>query len=182
MSNTQVERTGGFSWRIAGWGGAGLLLLLPLVAGAPWTLSDYVIAALMLGVAGGAIELGVRMSRDPFYRAGAGVAVLAAFLLVWVNGAVGFLGDEDNPANLMFAGVIAVALVGATVARFRAPGVARAMLAAAGAQLLVGILALAFGLGSPGAEGWYEVLMGTTLFGGLWLIAAGLFRKAAERA
>ena len=35
-------------------------------------------------------------------------------------------GSEDNPANLQFGGVLLVGLLGAVLARFRAPGMARA--------------------------------------------------------
>lgn len=166
-------------WRILGWGAAGAVLLLPLLAGAPWTGSDYIVMAFLLGGAGLLLELAVRVSGDRLYRAGAGVAVAAAFLLLWVNGAVGFLGDEDNPANLMFLGVLAIALAGAIIANFRATGMARAMFVTAAAQLLVGVVALAAGLGSPGYAGIYEAVMGTSVFAGLWLLSGGLFRKAA---
>ncbi len=168
-------------WRRIGWGGAALLLLLPLVAGAPWTLFDFIVAGAMLGAAGLALELAVRASGDLAFRAGAGVAVAAAFLLLWVNGAVGFLGDEGNPANLMFLGVIAVAALGAFLAGFHPAGMARAMIAAAAAQGLVAAIALAGGLGSPGYQGRYEIALGTSLFAALWLVSAGLFHKAAVR-
>ena len=42
------------------------------------------------------------------------------------------------------------------------------------------MIGLAGGFASPGAGGLYEVVMGTTLFGSMWLVSAGLFRKAAE--
>jgi hypothetical protein len=179
MTITQSSHHGGLPWRPIGWGGIAFLLLLPLVTDAPWTLFDYVIMGVMLGGAGLVIELIIRSSTDRFYRAGAGLAVLAAFLLLWVNGAVGFLGNEDNPANLLFLGVIAIAVVGAVLGTFRAAAMARAMFSAAAAQLLVGAAALAFGLGSPGNEGLYEAVLGTALFGLLWLISGALFRKAA---
>ena len=38
---------------------------------------------------------------------------MTGFLLVWVNIAVGFLGNENNPANLMFFGLLGLTLVGA---------------------------------------------------------------------
>lgn len=166
-------------WRIVGWGAAAFVLLLPLIARAPWTLPDFVVMGILIGSAGLALELAVRASGSIYYRAGAGVAVAAAFLLIWVNGAVGFLGDENNPANLMFAGVIAIAVLGSLLARFRPGGMARAMFVTAAAQILVGVVALALGLGSPGYDGLYEVVMGTSLFAVLWRISAGLFRKAA---
>ena len=170
-----------FPWRFFGWGGVAVLLTIPLVLRFPWTVSDFLFAGLMFGVAGLAIELAVRASSNLAFRAGVGVAVAAAFLLVWVNGAVGFLGDEGNPANLLFFGVIAVALAGAIVARFRAEGMGFAMLAAAFAQLAIGALAIPMRWASPGSQGLYEVVLGTTLFTGLWLASAMLFRWAAAR-
>lgn len=171
----------GIPWRLVGWGAVALILLLPLVTGAPWTLFDYIVAGGLLGGAGLVLELVVRASGSLAYRAGAGLAVAAAFLLIWVNGAVGFLGSEDNPANLMFAGVIAIAVLGSVIARFRAAGMAWAMFAAAAAQVSVGVIALALGWSSPGNAGLYEVVMGTSVFGALWLLSGGLFRKAAEK-
>lgn len=168
--------------RIVGWGGVALLLLLPLVTGAPWTLSDYVFAGGMLGGAGFVLELAARASGSRYYRAGAVVAVAASVLLVWVNGAVGFLGDEDEPANLMFAGVLALAVLGSVVARFRAGGMARAMFAATAAQVAIAVIAVAAGLGSPGPAGLYEAVLGTGVFAALWLAAGGLFLRAASEA
>lgn len=169
---------GGISWRMIGWSVPALLLLIPLVGNWPWTLSDFVFMGVLFGLVGLLIELAVRASGNVFYRAGAGVAVVAAFLLIWVNGAVGFLGSEDNPANLLFFGVIGVAIVGSAFAGFKPAGMGQAMFAAAAAQVLVGVVALAAGLGSPGGQGLYEVVMGTSVFAGMWLVAGGLFRNA----
>lgn len=115
------------------------------------------------------------------YIGGAAVAAGSVVLLVVVIGAVGFLGSEDNPNNLVMVAVPAVALAGALIARFRAAGMAKAMVGAAAAQLGAGAAAVAAGLGSPGFHGVYEVVLGTTLFGGLWLLSAALFRKAARQ-
>lgn len=78
-----VENGGGrrwFSWRILGWGVAALILLLPFVANAPWTLFDFLVMGVLLGGAGFVLELAVRASGNIAYRSGAGVAVAAAFL------------------------------------------------------------------------------------------------------
>jgi hypothetical protein len=185
MDNAGGRR--GSRWRIMGWGLAACVLLLPFVAmkfttEVNWTASDFVVFGAMLAVGGGTLELAMRGAGNGYYRGGAAAAVAAGFLLVWVNGAVGFLGDEDNPANLMFLGVLAVAIAGAVAARARPEAMARAMLATAAAQTLVGAVGLGFGLGSPGWEGLYEVVMGTGLFDGLWLLSAWLFHRAARAA
>lgn len=172
-------------WRIAGWGGLAFLLLLPAIAmqftsEVDWDETDFIIIGIMLGLAGLGVEGAVRSSDHVAYRAGAVVAVGSIFLLTWVNLAVGFLGDEDNPANLMFAAVVGVAIIGSIFARFRPAGMAVAMTATMGTQILAGAVGLIAGLGSPGWQGIYEAVMGTGLFSALWFLAASLFRTAAK--
>jgi len=70
------------------------------------------------------------------YRFAVGVALTTAFILLWVNGAVGIIGDESNDANIMYFGVLAVGFIGAIIARFRPLGMARALYAMALAQVL----------------------------------------------
>src|SRR5690606_37190745 len=117
----------GPGWRLAVWGGAALLLSLPLLAmrfGAPgvhWTGLDFAVMGAMLAAACGGWELAMRMSSGSLaYRAAACVAIAACFLQVWINLAVGIVGEPGNPANLAFFAAVAVAIAGALVARFRA--------------------------------------------------------------
>jgi hypothetical protein len=174
-----IEQAGGWRWspwRITGWGLAASLLLLPAVAmrftpEVNWTAFDFVFAAALIGGVGVAFEVAVRMTRSVPYRSGVAVALAAAFLLVWVNGAVGMIGSEDNPFNLLFLGVIALALAGAIAARFRAAGTARAMIAAAVAQGAIGVAGMAADLRGG-------VL--SAALAGLGLLSAALFRKAAS--
>jgi hypothetical protein len=169
-----------FPWRPIGWVMPVLLLLVPLIANFPWTLSDYVFAGIMFGVVGGGLELAVRISSNSAYRAGAAVALGTAFLLVWINLAVGIIGNEDNPANLMFFGVIAAAFIGGIVARFQAAGMARAMTVAAGLQALIGVGVLIKQLGFMDPPGPLGLLILIEGFAALWLLSALLFRKAAR--
>jgi hypothetical protein len=169
---------------MAAWGVAGGLLLVPLVAmrftdEVAWDVADFVFAGVLIGGVGLGYELAVRTSRDRAYRAGAAVALGAGLMLVWINAAVGIIGSEDDKANLMYAGVLAVAVTGAVVARFRPAGMARALVATAIAQGLVAAVALAFGMASPVA-GPGEILALTGSFAALWLLSAMLFRRAAQ--
>ena len=166
----------GSPWRIAGWGTAALILLLPLVAmrfgdEVNWTESDFIFAGIMIGGTGALFELTVRMSRNYAYRAGVGFALAASFMTVWANAAVGMIGDEDSLYNLLFIAVIGLALAGAIVARFRAQGMALTMGIAATAQVIVSVVGMPTdirgGIFSAG-------------FGGIWLISAALFWKAAR--
>ena len=105
--------------------------------------------------------------------------LLAALLVAWVNLAVGIIGEPENPANLAYAGVVAVALVGALAARFRPAGMARAMTAAALAQLLVAAVTFVLDLGYPPTPRASLLLFNAILFS-LWSGSAALFRRMAD--
>jgi hypothetical protein len=170
-------------WRLLTWGGAGLALLAPLVAmqvtdAVAWSGFDFAFAAALLGGAGLGVELAVRRSGLAAYRIGAVVALAAGLLLVWINGAVGIIGSEREAANRLYLGVLAVALAGAAAARFRAAGMAWAMLGAAAAQVLVPLAAARW----VGAMAWSPPVLGLTGgFAALWLVSAWQFRRAAAQ-
>ena len=121
------------------------------------------------------------ISRRAAYCAGMAVAVGVSLLQVWMNLAVGIVGESDNPVNQGFFGVVVCAAACAFVARFRAEGMARAMLAVAGVQALLGVMvatAPSTALDPMGAAG---VLALSGLFVGLWLVAGALFWWGARR-
>ncbi len=93
--------------RMALWGGAACLLLLPLVAmqftrEVAWTPVDFVTFGAMLASVCGGLELAARVTMNRTCRAATGLALVTAFLLTWVNVAVGIIGSERDPANLAF--------------------------------------------------------------------------------
>jgi len=152
------------------------LLLVPLIAmqvtdEVRWSPFDFVVAAALLFGTGLTYELVARRMGSIAYRAAVGVAVAAALLLVWINLAVGIIGDEGNPANLMYIGVLAVGIIGAVIARLQPQGMARALLATALAQMLVAMIAKAAGMESM------FILNGC--FAALWVGSALLFRRAS---
>ncbi len=172
-------------WRIAPWMIAAFILLLPLLAmqftdEVVWDGADFAVIGAMLFGACGACELTARMTGNIAYRAAVGVAVATAFILIWMNLAVGMIGSEDHPANLMFGGVLAVGILGALIVRFRPHGMARALAATALAQGLVGAIALIAGLGSAGANWPGAIVFLTGFFATLWLVSDWLFRAAAR--
>lgn len=164
-------------WSLVIWGTAAGLLLVPAIAmrfdsGVNWSAIDFVVMGALFFLACGAYELAARISGNTAYRAAAGIAILTAFLTVWVNLAVGMLGSERNPANLLFGGVLAVAVIGACIARFRPTGLMRAMQATALAQATMTVYALVGGYG--------EVTLPVAMFILPWLVSAWLFKKAAR--
>ena len=160
------------------------ILLLPLLAmqltdEVVWDLTDFAVAGVLLFGAGLTYELIARKAGHIAHRAAVGVAVAAALLLVWINLAVGIIGNEGNLANLMYIGVLAVGIIGALIARFQPHGMARALFATALAQMLVAVIALAARLGTSGPVWPRDVLIATGFFATLWLGSALLFRRAS---
>jgi peptidoglycan/LPS O-acetylase OafA/YrhL len=122
MGSDAVRRAS--RWRLAAWGSAALVLLLPLVAmqftdEVDWDVADLALFGAMLAAAGGSYELAAKMTRNYAYRAAVGVALAAAFLLIWLSLGVGIIGKGGDPANPMFFGVLAVGILGAIIARFQ---------------------------------------------------------------
>ncbi len=165
--------------RMAVWGGAAALMLAPAVATQvtdemAWDSTDFILVATLLAAACGAWELAIRKTGSWAYSAGAIVAAGTAFLLFLVNGAVGFIGNESDPVNLVFFGVLTVAFGGAIIVRFRPEGMARAMAVTAGAQVAAGALGVMM---VPDVRGF---LLGTAMFVPLWLLSSRLFARAAR--
>lgn len=142
----KVEKGSGFGWKIARWAvGAIVLLLIPLIAMQlsndwDWGVFDFVFIFILLFGMGVIFELVARKADSIAYKAGVGLAVLTALFLVWVNAAVGIIGD-DEAINLLYFGVLIIGLLGAILARFEAQGMARTMYAMAVAQMLVPVIA-----------------------------------------
>ena len=92
---TEERRRG--SWRLGLWGGAALLLLLPLLAmqftdELGWDAFDFLVMGTMLAVACGACELVAWTVRRRALRYFAWAAIALLFLLVWAELAVGIFG------------------------------------------------------------------------------------------
>lgn len=111
------------------------------------------------------------------YRLGAAVAFAVSLLTVWMR----MVGSEDNPANLAYFGVVMTAAACTFTAKLRPEGMARAMLATAGVQALIGLAVATAPItaqieryGVPG------VTRQAALFVALWLVSAALFHRSAR--
>jgi len=115
------------------------------------------------------------------YRIGVGVALAASFLEIWINLAVGIVGNEDNPVNQGFYGVVVTAGACAFVARLRPDGMARAMLAVAAVQALLALaVATAPSTARDDPMGAIGVLALSAGFAALWLLSAAAFHRSAR--
>lgn len=180
--NAQMRMSRNPRWRRVRWlvwGGAACLLLSPWIAmrfttEVDWTALDFAVMGAMLGSACIAFEVALHAGRSHAYVAAAGVAVAAAFLTTWSNLAVGIIRGVGHPANLVFFGVVAIALAGTALSRLRPRALARAMDATALAQGLACILALVL-------DG-ILVFAITVVLLAMWLVSGRLFRRAAREA
>lgn len=158
---------------------AGLFLLIPFIAmqfgrDVNWSVSDFIIAWILLFGTAIAYKLVAVNASSLAYKLGAGVASGTALFLVWSNLAVGLIGSENNPANLMYGGVLSILLLGTILARFNAHGMSTVLYATASAQALVGGIALIGAMEKP------SIIIGVTgLFVTLWMASGLLFRNAA---
>lgn len=165
-------------WTVVG----ALMLLIPLAMQftneVQW--NEAVAYGFILLAAGGTYELWQWLkTRTVAYRLAFAVGLAGALLIGWVNGAVGIIGSEDNPANLLYGAVFAVGLVGSLVSRFKPRGMARTLFTAAIVQTLVPVAALII---SPevswGAAGMVGVFIFNSFFAVLFVVSALLFLRA----
>ncbi|MEX2138031.1 MAG: hypothetical protein WD894_02130 [Pirellulales bacterium] len=176
--------------------GTACMLLVPLLGnlfmGWNWPPLAFAVWGVLLFGTGLTYELVARKGVTIAYRTAVGIACVTGFVLVFINAAVGIIGD--GPVNLMYLGVLAVGFVGALIARFQPRGMALALLATAVAQMLVPVIALVIW-----QAGWQDLLMDpdsphppfhpgigpvfglNAVFAMLWVVSGLLFRKAAPK-
>lgn len=164
--------------------GTVLVLLIPvfltLLAIWHWKPGAFVVSGVLL-IGGAGLAYGLvakRVLSNRAYLLAVGVAVATVLLLVWVNAAVGgILGDD--PANMMYLGVLVVGMIGSVIANLEPQGMSRALLATALAIALVPAIALF--IGTPAFANGVAAVFGLhAFFAVLFVGSALLFRKAAR--
>lgn len=164
------------------------LLLIPLIAmvltdEVVWGPGDFLIAWILLAGAGSAYKLISGRMGHTAYKYAVGIAVFTALLLVWMNLAVGLIGSEDNPANLLYAGVLVVGFAGVLLSQFKPRGMSRALFLTALAQALVPFIAML--IWKPPLSNVEEslgvlgVVVLNMVFVVLWGVSGWLFWKVA---
>lgn len=108
------------------------LLLIPLVAmyftdEVNWTIFDFLMAGVLLFSTGLGYIFISRFSSGIIYKIAVGLAALSSLLLIWVNLAVGLIGNESDPINLWYFGILALGFVLALFYRFEIRGLRNSM-------------------------------------------------------
>ena len=79
----------------------GAFLMIPLLAGFPWTIMDFVAMGMLLFGTGFALDYGVR-SVDKKYRLVVGVAILGLFFVIWAQLSVNIIGKAIVGTQCVF--------------------------------------------------------------------------------
>jgi len=118
------------------------------------------------------------MKTTTYYLLGVGAAVGTVLFLILAIGALGIIG-EGGRDDRMYLAVPVVLVLGAIVARLRAPGMSLALLATAATQVLVTVVALIAGV--PEEASTSDILAINAMYAALFCLSAWLFRRAAEQ-
>lgn len=177
------------SKRLIIWAAAILgLLMIPFFAmqftsEVNWEVSDFLVMGSILLALALAYELIARRSKKVGYKTAFGVGLLGAFLLFWVNGAVGIIGNEGQPANYLYTAPIIVIMGGSVISGFKAGGMARTLFIAAAVQMLIPVIALL--IWPPPETSWSPSIFGvfllTGFFSWLFLVSGILFKRASKQ-
>ena len=164
-----------------------VILMVPLVAmqfteEINWKFIDFVIMGAVLMGIGIAYELIAKKSVKTVFRVAFGIGLIGLFLLFWVNGAVGIIGNEGQDANFLYGAVFVVVFIGSLIARFKPLGMSRTLYAAALVQMLVPVIALI--IWPPPNTSWspgiLKVFLLSAFFAYLFFVSAMLFKRAVS--
>lgn len=119
------------------------------------------------------------MREKDTYRRAAALSGISALLLIWLSLGVGILGADGDRANVMYATVILVAVVGSIAVRFQAKGMAAVLAGMAAIQAGITVIALVAGVQHSGVSPVAEIVLLNGFFIAMFLASSWMFRKAA---
>lgn len=163
----------------------GVLLLIPLLGmqfstEVTWTLFDFIVAGMLLFGTGLLYKFTTIKYSNFRYKIAVAFALFSGLFLIWVNLAVGLIGSEGNPINLLYFGVIVIGILGAVMGRLNPNKMSQTLFTMAGAQALITVIILAFGLYQGSGSLVVEVIGINGLFVTLFGMAGYLFHMVAH--
>lgn len=158
-----------------------IMLFIPLLAmqftnEVNWSVSDFVIMGILIFTTGFSYMLLIRSSFNIIHRAAVALAIGSTFLLIWANLAVGLIGSGPNAANLMYAVIVAIVIIGTFLSRFTAKGMERVMFTAAAALILFAVIQLLAKMYQYPGSSAVEIIAVNGFFATLFAVAGLLFR------
>lgn len=163
---------------------AGLALItIPLVgmqfsAEVVWSIFDFGIAWTMIFGAGFTFQLISSKAENSAYKIATGLAAFTSLAVLWVNGAVGIIGNEGNQINLLFGVVLLVAVLGSYIAKLEAKAMSRVMFSTAITHVLISITGYSIHSGQNPGYPISGIINITLIFTVFWLLSALFYRRA----
>ena len=158
------------------------LLAMQFTEEVQWSPSDFLIMGGALAFIAFAYEFISRKSEKRFYRIASAIGLAGAFLLFWVNAAVGIIGSESQDVNLLFAAVLLIGLTGAVFSGLKPLGMRNTLYAMAAAQMLIPVIGLM--IWPPSEISWSPGIPGVFVLSGffalLFTVSGLLFHKVAK--
>ncbi len=145
-----------------------------------WGVGGFLFMGALLFVTFLTIELIAKHSASRFYKAGVAIATVTTFFIIWVNLAVGIIGDGNNTSAMYFL-VVPVGFIGLALSRLKPLGLSITAFCMAAIMLLVPTVAWLTGNQDLAQEP--QVLKVFVLSAGFafWYAVAGvLFRVRAK--
>jgi len=136
---------------------------------------DFLVAGGLIAAFGGVFIMGLRASTSRSYRAGFALALLTGLAVLGPALAVGIVGDEGDPADLMYAAILFGGFVAACAVRFSPGGVRRSLYAVSAATGTASLAAISVA-GDAQAPG---MLMFHALIAGGFAVSGYLCGQAA---
>lgn len=106
-----------------------------------WSFFDFIFAGVFIFGIASIYKLLTRKKENIIYRIATGVFLISILMIIWINGAVGILGTESNPANFLYGGVILTGIFGSLIAQLKSKGMAITLFSMAVVQILVPVIA-----------------------------------------
>lgn len=163
------------------------LLLIPAIGnqtieGWNWSLFDFVWAGAMIAGVQFAYHAFAKKINHHTYKMAAALGLGATFILLWINAAVGIVGDDDGINMIFFLSIVITFIVGSLISKGSPRGMAKTLYALAGVTILIPtagfILSRAVYGKSPEMIKIYALC---GMFALLFIGSGLLFRKAAKK-
>ena len=158
-----------------------LFLCIPFVAmqftdEVNWSPGDFIIMAVLIFATGFSYIMLTRSSANILNRIAFALAIGSTFFLMWANLAVGLIGFGHHTANLMYAGIPAIVILGTFLSRFTAKGMERVMFTASVTLVLFIVIQLLAKMYQYPGSSVIEIIGVNGFFAILFAVAGLLFR------
>lgn len=164
-----------------------MLLMIPFTAmmftsEVNWSPADFIIMGILIAGTGSAYIFISGISDNTSYKIAVGISAITGFLIIWINLAVGIIGDPGNQANLLYAGIFIAGIAGAIISRLKPSGLSLTLYLMSIYQLIIPLLVIIIpGIKLPQSPEITPVLLFNTFFAGLFAFAGWLFKRAAHK-